>query len=223
MLWAVSKMCLVAKLHWACSGPSRLDASGAEPRSGSDQPSHAISKTCSHCRTQPTSEQLKQAIDSNDRDLGGAHQGRSPPCAALPLRPPAPPVLTFSRAQEIYDSFQDPGRSLDDILDSKGPLRGAEAQKLRGHFSGYQLNPAHCDNFELVSSLMVGRKAKLADMFEDMVKAYGGDRRKAIQTWNDCECGLWALRELVLAARRVQWPAPSQPSQAHPRRMADRS
>lgn len=89
------------------------------------------------------------------------------------------------------------GRPLAELLASRDPLRGAEAQRLRGHFTSLSLHPADCDNFALVAALMTGRLDALKRLFDDEVKA-SGSRAKAVQAWNDCKrAGRAGLRNLA--------------------------
>lgn len=91
------------------------------------------------------------------------------------------------------------GRPLAELLASRGPLRGAEAQRLRGHFTSLSLHPADCDNFALVAALMTGRLDALKRLFEDEIKARGS-KAKAVQAWNDCTPARGSQRTAVARA-----------------------
>ncbi|KAK4702869.1 hypothetical protein P7C70_g3354, partial [Phenoliferia sp. Uapishka_3] len=95
------------------------------------------------------------------------------------------PEMSEERMKELQESYTKGGRSLEELLAVKDPLKdrlkGAEAQRLRSHFAAMALHPADCEDFERVSALMTANLVKLRKMWlGDLQEVGGGAAGKAL-------------------------------------------
>ncbi|SGY72891.1 BQ5605_C005g03226 [Microbotryum silenes-dioicae] len=83
-----------------------------------------------------------------------------------------PPSMDEERLKALFEAYVNPsgGRTLEELLKFKDRLKGAEAQRLRGHFSSYGLHPADCQDPIFVADFMTGRLKALQQRWEDDVK-----------------------------------------------------
>ncbi|SCZ97680.1 BZ3500_MvSof-1268-A1-R1_Chr4-3g07365 [Microbotryum saponariae] len=98
-----------------------------------------------------------------------------------------PPSMDEERLKALFEAYVNPsgGRTLEELLKSKDKLKGAEAQRLRGHFSSYCLHPADCQDPIFVANLMTGRLKALQQRWEDDIKEATGSVEAARIEWEN--------------------------------------
>ncbi|SCV69105.1 BQ2448_2125 [Microbotryum intermedium] len=107
------------------------------------------------------------------------------------------------RLKALFEAYVNPsgGRTLEELLKSKDKLKGAEAQRLRGHFSSYCLHPADCQDPIFVADLMTGRLEALRQRWEDDIKQSQGSVEAARSKWENCSSA--KSREPLLSSPRL--------------------